>query len=59
MSSLEDDMIDLEVRDSWWEQGEAVMREMTEDDVEVANKTAELIKKSGFDKTLKELEKDD
>lgn len=32
MSSLEDNMIDLEVRESWWEQGEAVMREMTEDD---------------------------
>lgn len=32
MSDLEDGMIDLEVRDSWWEQGEAVMREMTEDD---------------------------
>ena len=31
MSSLEDSMIDLEVRESWWEQGEAVMREMTED----------------------------
>ena len=32
MSSPEDEMIGLEVRDSWWEQGEAVMREMTEDD---------------------------
>ena len=32
MSDLEDDMIDTEVRDSWWEQGEAVMREMLEDD---------------------------
>lgn len=32
MSSPEDEMIELEVRDSWWEQGEAVMREMTEDD---------------------------
>lgn len=32
MSELEDNMIDLEVRESWWEQGEAVMREMTEDD---------------------------
>lgn len=31
MSDLEDSMIDLEVRDYWWEQGEAVMREMTED----------------------------
>lgn len=59
MSSQEDDMIELEVRDSWWGQGEAVMREMTEDDMEVVNKTAELIKKSGFDKTLKELEEDD
>jgi hypothetical protein len=32
MSDLEDSMIDLEVRDSWWEQGEAVMREMTEEE---------------------------
>ena len=32
MSSLEDDMIEKEVRDYWWEQGEAVMREMTEDE---------------------------
>ena len=32
MSSLEDDMIDLEVRDSWWEQGEAVMKEMCEEE---------------------------
>ena len=34
MSELEDNMIDTEVRDGWWEQGEAVMREMTEDDDE-------------------------
>lgn len=32
MSNQEDEMIDLEVRDSWWSQGEAVMREMTEED---------------------------
>lgn len=32
MGSPEDEMIELEVRDSWWEQGEAVMREMTEED---------------------------
>lgn len=32
MSSLEDEMIELEVCDSWWDQGEAVMREMCEDD---------------------------
>ena len=32
MSDLEDSMIDLEVRESWWEQGEAVMREMMDDD---------------------------
>lgn len=32
MSSLEDAMIEEEVREFWWEQGEAVMREMTEDD---------------------------
>ncbi len=34
MSSLEDDMIEQEVRDYWWEQGEAVMREMCEEDKE-------------------------
>lgn len=32
MSSLEDAMIEEEVREFWWEQGEAVMREMTEED---------------------------
>lgn len=32
MSSLEDDMIEQEVRDYWWEQGEAVMREMCEEE---------------------------
>lgn len=32
MSSLEDDMIEQEVRDSWWDQGEAVMREMCDED---------------------------
>lgn len=32
MSSLEDSIIEQESRDYWWEQGEAVMREMTEDD---------------------------
>ena len=32
MSEMEDSMIDLEVRESWWEQGEAVMREMTGDE---------------------------
>ena len=30
MSSLEDSIIEEEIRDMWWEQGEAVMREMTE-----------------------------
>lgn len=34
MSSLEDEMINLEVRDSWWNQGEAVMREMCEEEEE-------------------------
>lgn len=34
MSSQEDEMIELEVRDSWWEQGEAVMREMCEEEEE-------------------------
>lgn len=32
MSSQEDEMIDLEVRDSWWSQGEAVMKEMCEEE---------------------------
>ena len=32
MSELEDSMIDTEVRDSWWEQGGAVMKEMMEDE---------------------------
>lgn len=32
MSSLEDIMLEQETRDYWWEQGEAVMREMTEED---------------------------
>ena len=34
MSSPEDEMIELEVRDSWWEQGEAVMREMCDEERE-------------------------
>lgn len=34
MSSLEDDMIELEMRDYWWEQGEAVMKEMCEEEEE-------------------------
>lgn len=32
MSDIEDAMIEEEVREFWWEQGEAVMREMTEDE---------------------------
>lgn len=32
MSELEDSIIEEEVREYWWEQGEAVMREMLEDD---------------------------
>lgn len=32
MSKLEDDMIEQEVRDYWLNQGEAVMREMLEDE---------------------------
>lgn len=34
MSKLEDDMIEQEVRDYWLNQGEAVMREMLEDEDE-------------------------
>lgn len=34
MSSPEDEMIELETRDAWWSQGEAVMREMCEEDEE-------------------------
>lgn len=29
---MEDNMIEQEVRDYWWEQGEAVMREMCEEE---------------------------
>ena len=32
MSSPEDEMIELEMRDYWWSVGEAVMKEMCEDD---------------------------
>lgn len=32
MSSAEDSIIEEEIREYWWEQGEAVMREMTEED---------------------------
>lgn len=32
MSDLEDDIIEQEVRESWWEQGEAVMKEMCDED---------------------------
>lgn len=32
MSSQEDSIIEEEVRGMWWEQGEAVMKEMCEDD---------------------------
>lgn len=34
MSKLEDDMIEQEVRDYWLNQGEAVMREMLEEEVD-------------------------
>lgn len=34
MSKLEDDMIEQEVRDYWLNQGEAVMREMCEEEEE-------------------------
>lgn len=37
MSELEDDLIEQEVRDYWLNQGEAVMREMLEDEEEVDN----------------------
>ncbi len=37
MNKLEDDMIEQEVRDYWLNQGEAVMREMLEDEEEVDN----------------------
>lgn len=32
--AIDDSIIDDEVREFWWEQGEAVMREMTEDDAD-------------------------
>lgn len=34
MSTQEDTIIDVEIRDYWWQQGDAVMREMTEDEDE-------------------------
>lgn len=34
MSSLEDSIIEEEIREGWWEQGEAVMREMCEEEEE-------------------------
>lgn len=34
MSSLEDNIIEQEARDCWLEQGEAVMREMCDEDDE-------------------------
>lgn len=34
MSTREDAIIDEEIRDYWWQQGDAVMREMTEDEDE-------------------------
>lgn len=30
--AIDDEIIDEEVREFWWEQGEAVMREMTEEE---------------------------
>lgn len=30
--AIEDEIIDEEVREFWWEQGEAVMKEMTEEE---------------------------
>lgn len=32
MSTQEDSIIDVEIRDEWWEQGEAVMKEMCNDE---------------------------
>lgn len=32
MSSQEDAIIEEEIRDYWWQQGEAVMREMMEEE---------------------------
>lgn len=34
MSTQEDAIIDDEIRDYWWQQGDAVMREMAEDEDE-------------------------
>ena len=31
MSKAEDDLIELEIRDMWWNVGEAVMKEMMEE----------------------------
>ena len=38
MSKLEDDMIEQEVKDYWLNQGEAVMREMLEEEVDNQDK---------------------
>lgn len=38
MSELEDDVIEQEVRDYWLNQGEAVMREMLEDEEDGVDK---------------------
>lgn len=32
MSSQEDSIIEEEIREEWWEQGEAVMREMCDEE---------------------------
>lgn len=34
MSTQEDSIIDEEIREGWWEQGEAVMKEMYDEDDE-------------------------
>lgn len=37
MNDLEDDMIEQEIRDYWLNQGEAVMREMLEDEEDMVD----------------------
>lgn len=44
MSTQEDAIIDDEIRDYWWQQGDAVMREMTEDEDEQTTRNPPLNK---------------
>lgn len=47
MSTQEDAIIDVEIRDYWWQQGDAVMREMTEDEDEQTTRNLRQTSKTG------------